>query len=166
MKLTAERLREVLSYDPNSGLFVWKVKKSRAIAGSVAGTNHVKGYIVISVDGNIYLAHRLAWLYVHGVWPDESIDHRDCNRSNNIMSNLRLATFSENNRNQPIRRNNTSGQKCVHWSKSSNKWQVRIWGDGKRIYLGSFVSQQEANEAYKKAVIEIHGEFANFGGQS
>lgn len=158
--ITLNRLREVLHYDPETGDFTRK--KTGLKAGSING----HGYAQIGVDGRNYQAHRLAWLYVYGTFPKVNLDHRDGNKLNNKLSNLREATSSENNQNQRKKRNNTSGVKCVHWLKRRMKWQVRICRGGVRKHIGEFNSISEAIEAYNRAVIEIHGEYANLGGQS
>ena len=92
--LEALRLRELLSYDPDTGLFRWSKNKGSKDAGELAGCVSPKGYILIGIDGCLYLAHRLAWLYVHGEFPEKDIDHRDQDKSNNRICNLRLATSS------------------------------------------------------------------------
>jgi hypothetical protein len=97
MTLTAERLREILGYDPETGLFTRLVRTGRIRAGEVAGTAHSRGYRSIVIDGRVYLSHRLAWLYVHGEWPPEQIDHINRNRADNRLVNLRAAKQSQNN---------------------------------------------------------------------
>lgn len=90
--LTAERLREVLEYDPAIGVFRWLIKPCGQISiGDIAGCRHGEGYVQIRVIGRIYLAHRLAWLYMTGEWPISLIDHRNLDRSDNRWSNLREA---------------------------------------------------------------------------
>jgi hypothetical protein len=95
--LTAEYLRQLLSYDPDTGLFRWRVQLGfRGKVGAVAGTTHSKGYRQIRIDGRIYRAHRLAWLYIHGEWPSGGLDHIDGNPANNAIANLRPATQQQN----------------------------------------------------------------------
>ena len=98
-QLTVERLRELLSYDPATGKFLWRVGRQCMRAGAVAGATEVQGYRVIKIDGKIYKAHRLAWLYVTGEWPPEEIDHKNTDPQDNVWSNLRLATHSQNQAN-------------------------------------------------------------------
>ncbi len=111
---TYERVKEILSYDPATGLFKWiKTLSNRAQAGNVAGCYRKDGYLVIRFDGKLYLGHRLAWLLVTGNWPKQEIDHKDGNPSNNKWGNLREATHSENITNQAAHKNNKLGLKGV-----------------------------------------------------
>jgi hypothetical protein len=101
--LTAERLRELLDYDPETGRFIWRKDHPTAKhikAGSVAGTKNGRGYWVIGVAGAKYVAHRLAWLYVTGEWPAHLVDHENGDRLDNRFANLREATDSQNNFNR------------------------------------------------------------------
>lgn len=98
--LTAERLREVLNYAPETGIFTWRQKRGCMAAGSIAGCKHGRdGRIYISVDGRLYKAHRLAWLYVKGEWPPAGLDHRDGVPDHNWIKNLRPATQPQNMQN-------------------------------------------------------------------
>jgi hypothetical protein len=148
--ITQERLREVLDYDPDTGIFVWKVQlSSRGVVGTVAGCYCKRdGYIRISVDGYFCLAHRLAWFYVTGEWPKGQIDHKWGERSNNRIADIRDATHSQNqqNRHGP-QRNNTSGYSGVGWQKRDKRWRARIKVNGKEIVVGYFLSKEEAVEA-------------------
>jgi hypothetical protein len=96
MTLTVERLRELLTYDPETGELRWRVTRRRAAKGSLAGTLNRNGYRNIEVEQRCYKAHRLAWLYVTGEWPKETIDHINCKRDDNRWANLRQATTAEN----------------------------------------------------------------------
>lgn len=161
--LTAERLRQVLSYDPDTGIFQWKVRMSSRIAvGSVAGCNakYTKGnqYRVIGVDKTNYLAHRLAWLHVHGEWPAGEIDHINLDGLDNRIGNLRLATREQNQRNVGISKRNTSGAKGVSLHHNG-KWRATIYAD-RSYYLGSFATVEEASAAYERAAAKYHGDFA------
>lgn len=161
--LTAKRLREVLDYDMVSGLFTWKYPiNNRIKVGDVAGYV-CQGYWRISVDGETYLGHRLAWLYVKGEWPEVHIDHDDTNRSNNAFKNLREATVSQNHFNIGITASNTSGYKGVSWFKKTRKWRARITVNKKERTLGYFDMKEEAHEFYCLAADMLHGEFANHG---
>lgn len=143
--LTPERLRELLHYNPNTGIFTWKVRRNqRATAGSEAGHREAKGYVSICIDGNDFKAHRLAWLYVHGCWPKNQIDHKNQAKHDNRIDNLRDATQSENLANTNLRTTNTSGFKGVHFDTRAGKWRAQICVDGKRVNLGSFESMEDA----------------------
>src|ERR1019366_3934979 len=115
------RLKEVLRYVPETGLFTWLMKRGSRAAGSVAGTLRSDGYIQIRLDGDAYLGHRLAWFYQTGSWPTPECDHQDLDKTNNRWTNLREATKSQNkaNVNRPI--SNTSGAKGVCWHKKGRK---------------------------------------------
>lgn len=155
MTLTAERLRELFSYDPETGIFVCRVSRRRARAGDVAG--HIShGYVAIPIERRIYLAHRLAWLYVHGVWPSGEIDHINRIRSDNRMCNLRDATRAENAQNKPVQRNNKSGYRGVSQYKKTSFWQARIKTNGRQIYLGHFATPEAASAAYASAAAVMH----------
>jgi hypothetical protein len=155
MKMTAERLRELFTYDPETGIFVRRISRRRARAGDVAGCmSH--GYVVISIDCRMHLAHRLAWLYVHGVWPSGEIDHINRVRSDNRICNLRDTTRPENAQNKPVQRNNKSGYRGVSKYKQTNFWQARIKTNGRQIYLGHFATPEAASAAYAAAAAVMH----------
>lgn len=161
--LTAAKLRKVLKYDMETGIFSWDINAARnARAGSTAGCHLTSGYIQITVNGSKYRAHILAFLYVTGKWPKDEIDHIDRNPKNNRWENLREATRSENAANSIMKSNNTSGFKGVSWSKSDKKWVGAIRVRGKHFYLGSFDTPEEAHEAYKMAAKEGFGDFARW----
>ena len=157
MKLTQEKLKQVLSYDPETGEFVWlKVKTNRVRVGSVAGTM-TGGYRQIRVGFSIYKSHRLAWLYVYGVWPKNHIDHINGIKLDNRIANLRDATNTENGQN--IRRahcDSKSGLLGASWDKARRLWVAQICTDGKRRTIGSYRTAQEAHEAYVRAKREDH----------
>jgi hypothetical protein len=115
MLLTAEKVRELLHYDPDTGIFTWRVNRSNAKAGAIAGSMD-NGYRLIKINGHKHLASRLAWLYMTGAWPERNIDHRDLGPSNDRWENLRLGDHSENAQNTHVRRNNKVGKKGVHFS--------------------------------------------------
>ena len=160
-----KRLREILHYNPKTGLFRWLIAAGCRSAGSVAGCSNGGGYIAISVDGRIYLAHRLAWLYMTGKWPPNQVDHRDVNRSNNVWTNLRLATNAENHANMPTPKHNTSGYKGVTRDARCPKrpWLYAIETDGKRYRRGYFATAEEAFNAREADVLAHHGDFARTG---
>lgn len=158
--LTVERLREVLDYDSDTGIFVWRCAPSPQVqVGDVAGHLNKKGYVYIGIDGNLYLAQRLAWLYVTGEWPATGIDHKDLDPSHNWFSNLREATQLQNLKNVPRHKDNQSGYKGVIFDKTRGKYRAEIMTDGKRKYLGRFNTGVEAHAAYSAASLQQHGEF-------
>ena len=161
--ITPERLREVLDYDPETGVFTWRVRlnprsKMDRPVGMKGG--YQKKYLLASVDGRKYLLHRLAWLYMTGTWPAGECDHRDLNPANNKWENLRESTRGENGCNRGTQKNNTSGQKGVSWHKHTGKWRASIKVDGRSIHLGVFQTFDAAANAYRVACSASHGEFA------
>lgn len=163
-ELTQDRLRELFDYDQDTGVFTRKVfMGGTARAGSIAGSKHCRGYIVISVDHKRYLAHRLAWLYVHGTWPIDNIDHVNLNRMDNRITNLREASTADNNYNQAIRCDNTSGIKGVSWVSKRRKWLAQCSVNGKNKNLGLYEDKMEAKCVVEKYREANHGEFANHG---
>lgn len=160
--LTLERLQELLSYDPETGRFVRLVStSSRARAGDRPGyLDRSHGYRAICIDGKEYYEHRLAWLYMTGEWPEQQIDHRNNDRSDNRFSNLRKAAERQNKKSLKMHRDGTSGVKGVTWHKKAGKWMAQIQSDGKHVYLGLHDSIDEAKEAYNEASKRLHGEFS------
>jgi hypothetical protein len=160
--ITQAELKELLNYNPDTGVFTWNVSKPGRSFGSIAGTRHVNGYTHIQLNKKIYKAHRLAWLYVHGYFP-ECIDHINNDRDDNRIENLREATVTQNNHNSKLSKNNTSGIKGVSWHKKSMKWCATIGVYGKTIYLGLFDNLELAELVITEARNKYHGEFVNNG---
>jgi HNH endonuclease len=159
-ELTHERLLELLSYDPETGLFRWLVARGgTAKAGSIAGSPTMNGYVNISIDGRLYRAHRLAFLYMLGRWPDPEADHRDLNRANNRWTNLREATSAQNQANVSAHRDNKLGIKGVV-QQSSGKYRAQINVGGRQIYLGTWDRSEIASFFYEAAALAFFGEFA------
>lgn len=153
--LTQARLKELLVYKPQTGVFEWLVGKG---AGTEAGGKDKKnGYMRIKVDGVLYRTHRLAWLYMTGAFPIDHVDHRDGDRTNNRWANLRPAVIAENNQNSWIPRSNSvSGVRGVSWYPLYSKWRAVIGIQGKTINIGYFDSIEEAAAAYTAKKIDIH----------
>ena len=158
--LTATEVRRLLRYESETGTFFWRVDTKNTLAGDVAGSRQSRGYWHIGIKNHLYMAHRLAWLYVTGEWPDGHIDHINGNRSDNRFVNLRIATNSENARNSRRRINNACGYKGVHYKKRLNKFVAQINVKGRVHHLGVFPTAAEAHAAYCKAAKEYFGEFA------
>lgn len=155
--VTQNRLQELLHYDSETGVFTWKVNKGPMIkAGDTAGYDRYLPqtktyYRKIQIDNKQYYAHRLAWLYVCGAWPECQIDHIDQNSLNNAIKNLREATRQENLKNSRIGRANTSGILGVAWCRPAQKWRARIHVNYKTIFLGYFANKNDAIIARKMA---------------
>ncbi len=161
--LDAATLRELLAYDPETGVFTWRVRASNMPKGSVAGGLNGHGYILIWVRGRKYGAHRLGWLYTFGEWPPHEIDHINGARDDNRLANLRLATRAQNEANTRRSSRNTSGVKGVSWHKRTSTWRAHIVVNGKQKHLGHFTSINAAAAAYQTAAATHFGEFANPG---
>jgi hypothetical protein len=142
-------LHEVLNYDPITGIFRWRAKRcnGKIKVGAVAGYVHHDGYVRIRINGREYLAHRLAWLYMTGHWPSAEIDHKNRDRSDNRWANLRQADDYVNNRNQSLRKDNTSSHVGVHWANRDKVWIAYIGVNGRQHYLGCFKTIEEAAAA-------------------
>jgi len=146
--LTQNELKEILDYDPLTGIFTWRITKPpQAITGEKAGRVDSKGYISINFNGESFLAHRLAWLFIHGEFPADHTDHINHDRADNRIVNLRSVTCRENQQNAKIRMDNTSGHLGVCWHKKTSKWQSTIRVNGERIHLGIFDNINDAVEA-------------------
>lgn len=165
--INSSDLRELLHYDPETGVFR-RIKivapQSRVNIGDVAGCADGQGYIRIKLggrSGRSYAAHRLAWLYMTGSWPNGEIDHIDLNPSNNRWSNLRLATRSTNIANTRKRADNMSGAKGVYRGEGRKRpWRAEITVHKKRIFIGAFATIDEAKAAYDACALKYYGEFA------
>jgi hypothetical protein len=149
-------LKEYLQYAPETGEFKWlKARAKRNKVGEVAGYCNGRGRWEIGIDGESYLAHRLAWYFVYGEWPDKQIDNIDGDIVNNAISNLRLATNSENKQNiKKAQKNNKSGFLGVFYSRGRYVAQIAL--DGVQKYLGSFDTPEEAHKKYLEVKRKIH----------
>lgn len=156
--LTAESLRSVLHYDPDSGAFTWlQTLSTKTKIGAVAGTQGGRS-VIIKIDGHRYEANRLAWLYMTGSWPECEVDHENRRPRDNRWLNLRDATTTQNHANSLYP--SESGVKGAYWHPKSNLWKCCITVSGKLISLGYYKTAQEANEAYLAAARKHFGEFA------
>ena len=157
-KLTAERAREVLEYDPDTGMFTWKIARPGCVAGAVAGTINGDGYVQIEIDFVLHKAHRLAWLIVTGEWPKGQIDHINRVRTDNRWCNLRDATPLDNSRNRTPNAGSKSG--VVGVTAAGKKWSAYIGVDNRTIRLGRFDDLADAVAARMSAERIHFGEFA------
>ena len=160
--LTAERLREVIHYDPETGIFTRKVRLAQRHqvgdrADMVVTGGGLKGYYRVGLFSKRYLAHRLAWLYVYGEWPEHEIDHINGNPGDNRIANLRDVEGAVNLQNmRKPRKTNVSGYLGVYKHAQNNTWVARIQKDKRTIHIGCFTDPAEAHQAYLKAKREIH----------
>jgi len=167
-KPTQEWLKQILNYDPETGLFVWKVGKGpvKDRIGTVAGCVHEnhsgKKYIRIHIDGKQYSAHRLAWLYMTGKYPEDQVDHEDGNGENNRFSNLCEATNASNAKNRRLRSDNPTGVAGVRFDKQRKRFVAFIKAEGKNKFIGRYKTLEEAAKARKEAQIK-YGYHENHG---
>ena len=153
--ITQERLKELVDYNPETGVFTSKVKRGNSIwPGKVLGSKDSYGYIQFMLEGRMYRAHRLAWLFMYNEEP-EIIDHIDRNKSNNKISNLRPATKEENAQNVELIKTNKSGVRGVSWSSARECWTASIYVNGASEFLGEFDTLEEAAEARREAEKEF-----------
>jgi hypothetical protein len=157
---TADELRNHLDYNPETGLFIWKIPTNpkRVPKGSQAGTLNTSNHVLIQFNGTIIPAHRIAWCMTHGYWPEGDVDHANCIKSDNRLANLRACSRSQNMANMGRRKDNSSGFKGV--SPHRDKWSAEVSFERKRFYLGLFDTPEAAHAAYCAKAQELHGEFA------
>lgn len=160
--LTADRLRELVDFDPGTGVFtqriVYEGQRARWKAGRVSGSiSKQSGYLTLRVDGKNFQAHRLAWLHVHGTWPTAEIDHRDGDRRNNCMSNLRDVSRRENAGNmQRVRADSATGVQGVSPYKKTGRFQAQVRHNGRCHYLGTYDTVEQARAVYVDAKAKLH----------
>jgi hypothetical protein len=156
---TQQRIQELFVYDAETGVFTRRVATGRHgchRAGTKAGTRERRGYIMIGIDSQRHMAHRLAWLYVYGEFPKTDIDHINNIKDDNRIVNLRLVTRKQNMQNVLAHKHNTSGFKGVSWHKPKNKWRAYIFVDYKQLYLGLFETKEAAAAARLAAEKTYH----------
>ena len=162
MKLTVTRLFELLDYNKDTGVFTWVgYRSNRTKKGAIAGNLNTTGYIDIGIDGAVYRAHRLAWMYVKLRSPDKSIDHINGVKTDNRICNLREATTQQNNMNRGVQSNNKTGLKGVGFIAKTNKFRARICVNGKELVIGTFDSKEQAHFAYISYAKQLHKEFSH-----
>lgn len=149
--LTQQRLRQLFDYDPLIGVFMRRESQRKDRIGKPAGTPNSKGHIQIRVDGPLYMAHRLAWLYVYGEFPTLQLDHFDGDKSNNRIGNLRPSTNKQNGENRTMSRKNTSGHRGVSFDKQHGKFKAYICHEMTLRHIGLYETAEEAGAAAKAA---------------
>lgn len=155
-RLTHQRLTAVLRYV--DGQLIWRVRQPpRGYEGNAAGSKVKKGYVWISIDGTKYPRCRLVWFYFKKSWPSDEIDHKDRIKDNDKIKNLREATRLTNSRNA-IRKRKLPPGVYLH----GNRYRSYIQVNKKQHRLGSFRTINEAEMAYKKASLRLHGKFSPF----
>jgi HNH endonuclease/AP2 domain len=166
--ITAKQARELLEYDPDTGVLTWKRRAevtredrifNARFAEKPAGYRDVR-YVSVRIGKVNYYAHRLIWLIVTGKWPDAEIDHANREGHDNRLFNLREATHSQNSANRKTRATSKSGVKGVRWHDETKKWMAYIRINGRQVYLGLFSTVEAASAAYAKAASDTHAEFA------
>jgi len=163
---TPDHLRNVVSYDPETGILRWSIdiragrygNRVNAKAGDAITSLDTQGYITFKFAKRPYRAHRVAYFLCHGVLP-KVIDHINGNRSDNRIANLRSADCAQNGWNRGKQKNNSSGYKGVRMG-THGRWMATIWANRKPRHLGYFDTPEAASEAYKRAAQELHGSFA------
>jgi hypothetical protein len=154
--LTAERLRELLHYDPETGVFTrLSCPYRRDREGQVAGSKRLDGYWAIVIKGDVHFGHRLAWLYTFGVWPTKQVDHINGVRDDNRLNNLREATNAENQQNRKTNVGQDESSRGTRHRKNG-RWAAVINVNGQRKSLGYYGTQEEARKAYVTAKEKLH----------
>jgi hypothetical protein len=160
--IAIDRLHELLSYDPETGEFTNKVRRSaNAPAGAKCGCVNRHGYVVGRLDDRLYYMHRLAWAMTYRGWPPKGmdVDHIDRDKANNRISNLRLATRSQNMANRVPKTLPKSGARGVYFDRRKRKWSVRISMDKRNIDLGAFACLGQAIRARKLGEVRHFGQY-------
>lgn len=157
--MTQQRLKELLEYDPETGMWRWNNPQARnkKPISEQAGTISVHGYRIITYCGVKYRASRLAWLYMTGEWPSHEIDHKDRDKANDKWENLRDLTRSDNACNRGLQSNNASGARGVHWDNTRSKWFVQVKSEGGNIFVGRFDDFDEAVTARDRVAAQYQG---------
>jgi hypothetical protein len=172
---SAQRLRELLAYDPDTGILTWKrrrnlhpkdrfnLKYAGSVAGCVApGMGRRQPYIKVRIDNRLQQAHRVIWCMAHGVWPTQPIDHINGVGTDNRLVNLRVVSHQENSRNRPMNRNNSSGVVGVHWDSGRECWVASLKSGYSKVLQKRFDSFLDAVAARKSAE-NSHGFHPNHG---
>lgn len=156
--ITLEALNRLFEFDLETGTVTYKVDRYKCKAGDIVGWVDENGYRRTKFRGQTYFLHKLIWYHVYGTYPSE-LDHRDGDPSNNSISNLRVATRTQNLGNANIR-TGVSGTRGVHMNSERSKWRSMIHYGGRAYFLGDYNTKEEAAAVYRKAAEELYGEFA------
>ena len=147
--VTAEQLKQIYHYDPETGIFTWKGGHRR---GQRAGGIQKNGYRAIGIKAKRYYEHRLAWLYMTGEWPIFLIDHKNQDRLDNSFANLSEVNWRQNNTYKGLPARNTSGIKNVSYNKPTKRWRARMSHHGRELYIGSYQTKEEAAAALTQRI--------------
>lgn len=156
-KISQNKLKELLKYDPDTGNFIWLANCPFNLKPQTrAGYRNSQEYVMITIRGTAYSAHRLAWLYMTGRWPKNQIDHINHIRFDNRFENLREVTLQENHQNLSINIRNKTGVLGVSWDKNRLRWRARIGIGGKDISLGFTKNFNEAADLRRKGELKYN----------
>ena len=158
--ITQSRLKDLLSYDPDSGVFRWTAPRRGVVVGQECGRISVHGYREICVDCKLYRANRLAFMYMLNRWPIGDAEHENRDKSDNRWSNLRDASRSQNSVNVAVKASNKSGFIGVHWDRARQRWHAQIRVEGRKKNLGRYLDPVVAARVYDAAAVAQFGEFA------
>lgn len=148
-----QTLKQILEYNPQTGIFRWVISPSRVVAkGSIAGSVNSRGYLQLQFLGKKYTLHKLAWWFSHGEFTKSRIDHINGDKTDNRICNLRLCNNSENMLNTGLQSNNQSGVKGVCWDKQHKTWCAYAFKNRKKIHLGRFENFDDAVKARKEYI--------------
>ena len=147
-----ERAHELLEY--RDGALYWRESRGRVAKGSLAGYICKDGYRKLVLDRVDYYVHRIVWLLSYGSWPENEIDHKDQNKLNNQVDNLRVVTSKTNCENKTRYSNNSSGYTGVFWNLDANKWQAQFVSNKKKFHIGYFENKEDAHKAVTQARLE------------
>jgi hypothetical protein len=159
---THERLKEMVNYDPETGIFTWRKKNPKnhfVKPGDICGHLNKDGYIVMSIDSVRCKAHRVAWFYMTGKWPKKLIDHKNRIKSDNRFCNLRECNVSQNKINGAMNKNNTSGFRGVYRRNGNGRYRTKVRKGNKTVWFGPFDTPEEAYKVYLRENAKLHGEF-------
>lgn len=160
MKICVNKIKELFQYDPDTGHIYWRTPGFGRPMDRPAGTVCSNGYIGILIEGKRIYAHRIAWAIFNGEWPSMQIDHINLIKTDNRIINLRNVSNSQNGKNLPIYKSNTSGASGVSWDKHNSKWRAVIKVNFRQINIGRFSKFEDAVTTRKAAEEKYFGEFA------